>query len=642
MASADFTPSAAFPNASTSAPASDAARTLERNLDRLAARRNALLVWRSIARALAWGIGVAVLMIVAYRFYMADGTAWMPAIPIFVALLIGWRNGLLARGTTFTAALEADEKLDLKEHLSSALAFARPDAFSQKRVSVPAKGILGAWRTKLFPRPATQSSVSVAPTVLVPSLVEDAALRSQKLQPKEIYPLRFDRTHRVLALVVLHLLVAAFMPNVPWLLSASEQATRGNIANQGAGLVAVAKEIRKDEPKEAKENSESKKLARRMEALGQKMMRGRMGKKEALTGLGELKKDLEKAAKNDGQNQNAGADQKSMQQALQQLADQPMESEVGQKMQEQVKKGDLESAAKEMEKLADKMEKGELSESEKQRAASDMQKMAKSLKQQGGQQNEQMAQQLEQAAKALQQQGKKGNQQQNQQGQKGQGKQGQSGSPKQGQQQGSGQGASSALRQMAKSMRQSGSASNSQSLQKMLNKIREAENGTGSSGQSGAPGLAKLGQGNCPGGNCNGKTMTPGKDLKSSDPHGPVQGGAGLGPRNHAMGSKSGGGVSDKKSKRTGDKRRWEDVWSDRVPATHKKIDRVQGKYSDEGEMEQLPTKTEAKGGPVKTPYYEVYESYKKDAEDAVEKETVPPAYKQPVKDYFESIKPNQ
>ena len=103
----------------------------------------------------------------------------------------------------------------------------------------------------------------------------------------------------------------------------------------------------------------------------------------------------------------------------------------------------------------------------------------------------------------------------------------------------------------------------------------------------------------------------------------------------------SSGGVSNIKSKKTGDKRRWADVWSDRVPATRKKIDRVQGKYGEEGETEQLPTQQEAKGGPVKTPYYEVYESYKKDAEDAVNKESVPPAYKQPVKDYFESIKPD-
>lgn len=192
-------------------------------------------------------------------------------------------------------------------------------------------------------------------------------------------------------------------------------------------------------------------------------------------------------------------------------------------------------------------------------------------------------------------------------------------------------------------MRQGTSGSNSQSLQKMLNKIRQAERDTGTN-KSGQSGMGKMGQsktgGNCPGGDCSGNGVTPGKDLQASDPRGAVGGGPGLGPRNNATGSKNGGGVSDQKSKRTGDKRRWEDVWSDRLPAPRKKIDRVEGKYQDDGEMEQLPTKTEAKGGPVKTPYYEVYESYQKDAEDAVNKETVPPAYKQPVKDYFESIKP--
>jgi hypothetical protein len=81
-------------------------------------------------------------------------------------------------------------------------------------------------------------------------------------------------------------------------------------------------------------------------------------------------------------------------------------------------------------------------------------------------------------------------------------------------------------------------------------------------------------------------------------------------------------------------------VWSDRLPKTRKKIDRVTGKYGEEGEVDQLQTRTEAQGGPVTTPYYEVYESYKKDAEDAISKEAVPPAYKQPVKEYFESLKP--
>ena len=100
--------------------------------------------------------------------------------------------------------------------------------------------------------------------------------------------------------------------------------------------------------------------------------------------------------------------------------------------------------------------------------------------------------------------------------------------------------------------------------------------------------------------------------------------------------------MSDVKSKRTKDKRRWEDVWSDRLPKTQKKMDRITGKMGDSGEVEQLPTRTEAEGGPVRTPYYDVYESYKKDAEDAVSKEVVPPAYKQTVKEYFDSLKPGQ
>ncbi len=195
---------------------------------------------------------------------------------------------------------------------------------------------------------------------------------------------------------------------------------------------------------------------------------------------------------------------------------------------------------------------------------------------------------------------------------------------------------------MANGLRQgAGSGGNGQNLQKMLDKLREAENQTGSNGGN-QSGMGKSGQGGM-GGKQFGvgkESGTPGKDLMPSDPHGAVSGGAGLGPRNNAQGSKAGGGVSSTKSKRTGDKRRYADVWSDRLPKTHKQIDRLKGKWGSEGDMEQLPTKGDAKGGPVKTPYYDVYESYKHDMEDAVGRDTVPPAYKQPVKDYFESLKP--
>lgn len=43
--------------------------------------------------------------------------------------------------------------------------------------------------------------------------------------------------------------------------------------------------------------------------------------------------------------------------------------------------------------------------------------------------------------------------------------------------------------------------------------------------------------------------------------------------------------------------------------------------------------------GPSSVPYYEVYSDYKKSAEKALTKEEVPPAYRKPVKDYFESLR---
>ena len=171
----------------------------------------------------------------------------------------------------------------------------------------------------------------------------------------------------------------------------------------------------------------------------------------------------------------------------------------------------------------------------------------------------------------------------------------------------------------------------------MLNKIRDAENMTGTnSGQQ--FGQIIPGEGQCKGGDCRG-LVTPGKDLRASNPSGLVPGGPGLGPRNNAAGN-LGGGVSKVKAARTGDKRRYADEWSSSLPKTRAQIDRLKGKWGGSGEVEQMPTKGESKGGQVRTPYYDVYESGKRDAQDAVNSERVPPEYKQPVKDYFESIKP--
>ena len=256
---------------------------------------------------------------------------------------------------------------------------------------------------------------------------------------------------------------------------------------------------------------------------------------------------------------------------------------------------------------------------------------SQSQSQNGQSQNQQGGQQGSQSG----QQGQSPNGQQGQQG-------GQSGGG--GQQSGEGQqgqsNASGALRDMANSLRQgSGGSGGSSNLRDMMNNLREAENGTNGGSASGKGSQSSRG-GSSFGTDPNAPLLTPGKNIAPSDPHGAVSGGAGLGPRNNAQGSNPGGGVSKSKSARTGDKRRYEDEWSSRLPKPHSKIDRVKGKWGSEGEVEQLPTRGDGKGGQAHTPYYDVYQSYKREAEDAVGREAVPPAYKGPVKDYFESIKP--
>ncbi len=703
------------------ATATETATLLRTRLERLATRRNTRTLQHQLALTITVGAIICAPLLFAHHLLLIDLPLWIPIAILALAFIIGLMRGLTRRVGTFEAALDADRVLGLDERLSSALAFAQPEEWKRaqgrhaqqryaqrNRKSSTRKGAAASFNVRsMFARRALPSANYVSlpsATSLVPALLDDAAARVRVLDPKKVYPAKFDRTGKFLIVSLIVLLAVALMPDVQWLRTSEQQKFAATLKKQGDELDQIAKPILKQP--QVDDNSPTKKLAGKLEALARKMQRGRMGKEEALLGIGQLRRDLEKAVgKNDSNPQPEKSDVQRLREALQ---SQQMQSQEGQKMQQQLQNGDVKKAADQLDKLADKMDKGQMSPEEKKQAANDLKKAAQALRQNG---QEDAAKKLENAAKSLEQQaqqnkqgqqgkqsqngqnqssqkngqnsgqngkngqqkqggqknGQSGSQQQSQQGKQGQNKAGQQGSQsqqgqssQQGQQQGqqngsstqggnqsqSGQqdgqqsGGSQALRDMANQMRQgdgNGQGGNSQDLQKMLDKIKQAERNTGgNSGQQGQSGNG--GQGENSGDS--GKSMTPGKDLMPSDPHGAVGGGAGLGPRSHAGGAQSGGGVSKIKSTRTGDKRRWADVWTDRLPKTRQQIDRITGKLGDSGEMQQLPTKTEAKGGTARTPYYNVYESYKKDAEDAVAKDTVPPAYKQPVKNYFESLKP--
>ncbi len=711
MATADFSPSHSAAHAPVSNPASQSASgaALQGRLSVLARRRNTQKLSLALIRAAIPGVGLAATSVLFYKLHIIpDGPIWAPAAMVGFSLLWGLKNGLSQRAGSFEAACDADRALSLNDRLASAFAFVAPAQIQRQTRIAPKAGRFSRFQSAIFPKFAVSTAPSASPTNLVPALVNEAALRAQNLDPKRVYPLKFGRSSQVLALFSVLLAGFILMPDMPVFQSAAQKKQVAAMQAAGEKLIVVAKSVQKMAPPKAEVE---KRLARQLEKLGQKMMRGRMTKRAALTEIGELKNQLEKA-----KTKNSSAQSGQLPQIAEALKDAPLQSSVGRKVQQQLSENKADEAAKSLDKLAEQLEKGEVSQAEKKKTAEDLQKTAQDLRARGGEANKKAAEQLENAAQQLQQNQSQGQEQkkpsggQQEQGNQGQNQQSQpqgqkqSGQPKQpqgaknqngadqqgqksqqqqnlqpganqqqqqsgeqqngqsgaGQQKQDGQGdqaAADAMRNMANGLRQGqANGQNGQGLQDMLSKMREAENQTGSNGGQpfgnvtptqggGGGGGQQFGNvtpkegGACKGGDCRG-VVKPGKDLKATNPDGLVSGGAGLGPRNNAQGIKTGGGVSKSKSLRTGDKRRYEDVWSDRLPKTRAKIDRVTGKWGGSGEIEQMPTKGEGKGGQVKTPYYEVYESYKRDAEEAVGRESVPPAYKQPVKDYFESIKP--
>ena len=703
MATADISRNSAAASQTQNSP------VLQSKLGALARRRNAQQMGRALISAAIPGVGVAAVSVALYKFHIiADGPVWALAAMIGISLLWGARNGFLARRGHFVAARDADDALKLDDRLSSALSFVAPAEIRQTRRVAADNSRLGRLKGALLPQTQVSTGHAMPETNLVPALVGDAATRAASLDPRRVYPLRFDRRAQILTVLTLAFVGTLFLPDNPILLGATQKKERQAIMKEGEKLVAVAKEIRKDDkpkPEEVKE------LNKKLDNLGKKMARGRLTKRAALTEIGELKKKLEDNQKPGNQGKSG-----SMPQIPEALRQTPLQSEVGRKVQKDLQENKFDEAAKELDKLADRLDKGAVGEKEKKDIASDLDKVAKDLESRGGAANKEAAQKLKDAANQLrqeqqsspkppsqeqqngqqgdknqgkqdgkqgqnggqnkQEQGKEGQSQQGQEGKKpeGQGKEGKQGqqgqSPegkgkegkqgsqgqnpqgqqgKEGQQGGQGQqgagkqspgqsGASGAMRDMANGLRQGSGGAGSGDMKEMLDKLAQAEAGASGQGKPGT--MGSPGMGNCPGGDC-GNMVTPGKDLKATNPNGIVGGGPGLGPRNNAQGVGKGGGVSDKKSKRTGDKRRYEDAWTDQLTATQKKLSKIKGKWGGSGEVEQLPTKGEGKGGQASTPLYDVEQSYKKDAEDAVSRESVPPAYKQPVKDYFDTFNKN-
>ena len=197
-------------------------------------------------------------------------------------------------------------------------------------------------------------------------------------------------------------LALLFVPEWSVFQSPRVKADRAAIKKEGDRIERLAKEYRK---REVPRNAEiAKRIAANMQALGQEMKRGRVGKKQAMLRMGRLSKEMR-----DAQRQMAMANTpRTLDQAAQDLkksADlaqkrgaNPAGAKMMADMAHALDNKDYQAAAQLLQQLAGKLQSGQMKPEEAKAAAEALARMAEAMK---GTQLDAAAKQMQQAAKQL-------------------------------------------------------------------------------------------------------------------------------------------------------------------------------------------------------------------------------------------------
>ncbi|MCS6861066.1 MAG: hypothetical protein NZT92_12185 [Abditibacteriales bacterium] len=395
-----------------------ASEKLRRRLDMLTQRLNLLRLITSLSRTLLVGVTVSAILLLAHKLYILNVPPWLPiALLVFTAGagLLWWRA---QRATLFEAAMDADARLKLNERLSSAIAFVEPEQIVYRPVF------------HLPPRPKTLKGVfpwcvqavcayrearqraqraregllarlkmsSEARSALVPALVTDAAERSEQLNPRELYPFRFDRPTKFLCLSTLALIAFFLMPAIDRFQPGDQRAVRKVVKKEGERLQAVAKQVYKEA--EEKQLADALRAAKQLAELAKKLQTERLEKKDALLDIGKLAEQVKQMQQESEKDVNPQA-MEQLSEALKKEENQ-MNTQEMQDLAAQLQQQNMQQAAEQMQKLAQKMQQGNLSEQEKKKLAEDMQKLAQAMQQAGMQK---LARQMQQLVQQMQQQG---------------------------------------------------------------------------------------------------------------------------------------------------------------------------------------------------------------------------------------------
>lgn len=230
-------------------------RSLDGQLKRLRKRVRLLLAERcGLFGAAAGAVAATALVLLSSRYdALLSYQLWIGAVLLGAAAGVAW--GLLRRLDDLTVALAADKRTGLKERLSTAVA--------------------------LRDRPHED---------MTDALLTDAGSKIAEIESARVFRHRFGLPHMVCGAALVLLLAVIVIPMLPSAQSNSRRQEVAVMKAEGRKLVRVAKEMRAQDNK----HEQMRKLAAKLQKLGTKMSTGRMSKKQAMLKAQRLAKDIKK------------------------------------------------------------------------------------------------------------------------------------------------------------------------------------------------------------------------------------------------------------------------------------------------------------------------------------------------------------
>ena len=224
-------------------------------------RIKVLLAGRMLIRGVIAAALLGLLLILTDLFI----DRWYVTLPILLGLLVlgalaGALVGFLRPLDDLSVAMAVDRRLELKDRSSTALALT----------------------TDVRSLPEFRELV-----------IGDALAHLAGHRPQEVFTARFNREHKIALGLCAALLVAFFLPSLPFWYTQTTQADRANMVQAGKVLQQQAKKIERDPA--VRNNKKLVRLARHMRKLGKELEKNRLPKKEALKRINKLNQEAAKA-----------------------------------------------------------------------------------------------------------------------------------------------------------------------------------------------------------------------------------------------------------------------------------------------------------------------------------------------------------